>query len=149
MIEDADAIRDLLVETWHATYEALYGAQKVTEITDLWHAVAVLRRQIKDSTLRCLVAEHGGILLGHALARPLDAGAWELARLYVAPTWQGQGHGDRLLEAATLGASSVRLSVERLNDRAVRFYTNRGFVAIEAIIEDDCEILIMERGGGG
>ena len=149
VVAEVDAVRALLVETWRATYEPLYGAEKVLAITDRWHASAVLRRQIEDSAVRFLVAEIGGVILGHALARPLESGAWELARLYVAPTSQGQGHGVRLLEAATLGVSTVRLSVERLNDRAVGFYTNRGFVAFEAIIEDGCEILTMERGGAG
>lgn len=32
---DVPAIRALLVETWHDT-DAIYGAAKVTEITDDW-----------------------------------------------------------------------------------------------------------------
>ncbi len=40
---DLVAIRALLVETWHATYDAIYGAAKVTEITDEWHSIASLR----------------------------------------------------------------------------------------------------------
>ena len=33
----------LLVETWHATYDAIYGAERVTEITDDWHSIASLQ----------------------------------------------------------------------------------------------------------
>jgi hypothetical protein len=33
---DLAAVRDLLVETWHATYDSIYGAERVTEITDEW-----------------------------------------------------------------------------------------------------------------
>lgn len=40
---DLVAIRALLVETWHATYDAIYGAAKETEITDEWHSIASLR----------------------------------------------------------------------------------------------------------
>ena len=31
---DLDAMRALLVETWHATYDAIYGVDRVTAITD-------------------------------------------------------------------------------------------------------------------
>jgi len=31
---DLEAVRALLMETWHATYDGIYGAAKVTEITD-------------------------------------------------------------------------------------------------------------------
>ena len=32
--QDIKAIRALLIETWHATYDSIYGVEKVTEITD-------------------------------------------------------------------------------------------------------------------
>ena len=31
---DLAAVRALLVETWHATYDAIYGGKRVTEITN-------------------------------------------------------------------------------------------------------------------
>ena len=31
---DLAAVRELLVETWHATYDPIYGAERVTAITD-------------------------------------------------------------------------------------------------------------------
>ena len=34
---DIPAIRDLLVAAWHATYDSIFGSEKVTEITDSWH----------------------------------------------------------------------------------------------------------------
>jgi len=30
---DLKAVRDLLVETWHATYDPFYGVERVTAIT--------------------------------------------------------------------------------------------------------------------
>ncbi|TIV74013.1 MAG: GNAT family N-acetyltransferase, partial [Mesorhizobium sp.] len=40
---DLVAVRALLVETWHATYDAIYGAERVTAITDDWHSIASLK----------------------------------------------------------------------------------------------------------
>ena len=44
--DDLPAVRALLVETWHDTYDALLGAQRVTEITTDWHSIKNLRRQL-------------------------------------------------------------------------------------------------------
>ena len=39
---DLQAVRDLLVETWHATYDHIYGVERVAAITDDWHSIASL-----------------------------------------------------------------------------------------------------------
>jgi hypothetical protein len=39
---DLAEVRALLVETWHATYDAIYGDERVTEITDDWPSLASL-----------------------------------------------------------------------------------------------------------
>ena len=40
---DLETIKALLVETWHATYDAIYGVERVNEITTEWHSVAALK----------------------------------------------------------------------------------------------------------
>ncbi len=54
---DLAAVRALLVETWHATYDAIYGAAKVTEITDQWHSIASLRTRLTRPNSEFLVAD--------------------------------------------------------------------------------------------
>jgi hypothetical protein len=39
---DIPAVRDVLVATWHATYDPILGVQKFTEITNSWHSPANL-----------------------------------------------------------------------------------------------------------
>ena len=43
---DLAKVSALLGETWHATYDALYGADKVSEITARWHSVPALKARI-------------------------------------------------------------------------------------------------------
>ncbi|TIU66551.1 MAG: GNAT family N-acetyltransferase, partial [Mesorhizobium sp.] len=43
---DLVAVRALLVETWHATYDAIYGAERVTAITDAWHSITSLKTRL-------------------------------------------------------------------------------------------------------
>ena len=39
---DLPAVRSLLVETWHDTYDGIYGWQRVAEITNAWHSLDAL-----------------------------------------------------------------------------------------------------------
>ena len=65
---DLEAVRALLVETWHDTYDPLLGVDKVTEITNSWHSIDALRPQLALPDCSFLVAEEGGRIVGHAFA---------------------------------------------------------------------------------
>ena len=63
---DLDAVRALLVDTWHATYDGIYGAERVNEITDDWHSIASLRRCLTRPNSEFLVADDGEHIGGMA-----------------------------------------------------------------------------------
>ena len=132
---DLPAVRALLVETWHATYDNLYGAKRVTEITDDWHSLANLAVQLGREGAVFLVAVTEGGIDGTSLARATGKGPVMLDRLYVRPAAQGQGIGQKLL-AATLArfpsGSTIRLEVEPQNLAAIRFYEFQGFVTVSS-----------------
>jgi ribosomal protein S18 acetylase RimI-like enzyme len=129
---DLDAIRALLVETWHATYDAIYGAEKVTEITDEWHSIAALQRRLIRPNADFLVADDGERLGGVAYAEAApDGKSVMLRQLYVSPHFQGRGIGGMLLDEIIESfpdATTFRLEVEDANTRAVGFYQSQGFV---------------------
>lgn len=127
---DLPAVRELLVETWHATYDGIYGAADVTAITNRWHSLENLEKQLAAAECAFLVAESGNSLAGTAYARSTADGLVELARLYVRPVRQGNGIGLRLLVACASAfpvASRMRLEVEPGNAPAIAFYRRRGF----------------------
>lgn len=43
--DDIAKVRDLLVSTWHSTYDSLLDVEQVTDTTDRWHALDVLAEQ--------------------------------------------------------------------------------------------------------
>ena len=146
--DDAGATRRVLVETWHDTYDPLLGPMRVTEITGQWHAVEVLAKQISALDALFLVAEHKGLLIGHAFARELEPGVLFLSRLYVLPTWQRQGVGARLLGAVGErhpGAVLMCLNVNAKNSKGVAFYRRHGFVAVSEREEEGLRSLRMEK----
>ena len=129
---DLEAVRDLLVETWHATYDAIYGAERVTAITDDWHSLASLKRRLDQPNAEFLVADDGKELGGMAYAAAeADGKSVMLRQLYVRPKFQGRGIGGMLLDEIIESfpdATLFRLEVEEANARAIGFYASQGFV---------------------
>lgn len=79
------------------------------------------------------VAEAGGTVVGMIATSPLDAGAWEICRVYVLPDHHGGGLGHRLLDTAeahaiAAGAQRLVLWSDTRFDRAHRFYEKRSYV---------------------
>ncbi|TIS58264.1 GNAT family N-acetyltransferase [Mesorhizobium sp.] len=129
---DLAAIRALLVETWHATYDAIYGVERVTAITDDWHSIASLKARLTRPNSEFLVADDGKRIGGTAFAAATtDAKIIMLNQLYVHPACQRQGIGQALLEeveASFPEAQTLRVEVEEANTPAVAFYRSRGFL---------------------
>ncbi len=151
---DLPAIRDVLVETWHATYDGIYGAARVTEITNDWHSLGSLRAQLDKPDAEFVVADDGVAIAGMAFAGAgADGKTVTLSQLYVRPGRQGQGIGGLLLDEIIESfpdAERIRLEVEPANARAIAFYRTQGFVEIgriENFGKDQSGIpaLILER----
>ena len=129
---DLETIKALLAETWHATYDAIYGVERVNEITAEWHSLAALKAQVVKPNSEFLVADDGKQIAGMAFAAATsDAKLVMLHQLYVRPGNQGGGIGRMLLdevEQCFPEARTLRLEVEEANVQAIRFYTANGFV---------------------
>ncbi|MDX3929017.1 MAG: GNAT family N-acetyltransferase [Shinella sp.] len=132
---DLAKVGALLAETWHATYDALYGAEKVGELTAMWHSVPALKARLERRDAEFLVADDGKELAGMAYAamakdRPKTV---VLHQLYVSPKHQRQGIGRDLfaeLESCFPDAEVMRLEVEPRNLGAIAFYEAHGFVKV-------------------
>ncbi|MGB3387520.1 MAG: GNAT family N-acetyltransferase [Pseudaminobacter sp.] len=132
---DLAAIRELLVATWHATYDDIYGRERVVEITNDWHSIASLKARLQRPNSEFLVADDGNRIGGMAFAAATtDQKTVVLQQLYVHPEHQHAGIGQMLLreiEDCFPDAQLVRLEVEAGNERALAFYRKSGFVQCE------------------
>jgi len=129
---DLKAVRDLLVETWHATYDTIYGPERVTGITDDWHSLPALKRKLEQPNAEFLVADDGKRIGGMAFAAAADAMGTSVMvhQLYVQPAFQGRGIGGMLLDEIIESfpdATVFRLEVEEANEKAIGFYRSQGF----------------------
>lgn len=136
---DIAAVRAVLVETWHDTYDALIGANKVREITDSWHSAENLARQLDLPDCAFWVAEADSAVVGHVFANAQKPPVLTISRLYVLPARQRQGIGKRLLDeviARYPAVEIVRLVVEAENAKGLAFYEREGFRSVgEAVVE--------------
>ncbi|WP_337270854.1 GNAT family N-acetyltransferase [Oryzifoliimicrobium ureilyticus] len=148
---DVEAIRRVLRETWHATYDAIYGPQKVQALTSVWHQASAIRRSIESKSGEFLVADDGRRLGGVAYAAMSEKMAKTaiLHQLYVLPSCQRQGIGRDLfaeLESCFPDAEIMRLEVAEQNAAAVSFYLTHGFTEVDRVKDADlAELLIMEK----
>lgn len=129
---DLPRVAALLSRSWHATYDALYGAERVAEITASWHSVDALKRRLARPDSEFVVADDGGRIGGMAYAAmdKDESDVVHLHQLYVEPDLIGQGIGRDLfaeVETCFPAAKRMRLEVEPKNERAMRFYAGLGF----------------------
>src|SRR5262245_3694452 len=128
--DDLDAVRDMLVATWHATYDEVYGAERVNAITGRYHSLDALRKQLAKPYSEFIIADDGADILGMAYASQKDHRMSILNQLYVHPERQKRGVGSLLLaevESAFPGVFAMQLEVIEANQKAIRFYESRGY----------------------
>ena len=143
--EDLTVISAMLTETWHDTYDSIYGHDKVTELTTAWHSVDSLKQRLTKPRSEFIVTDDGAEISGMAYVSQVDNETAMLHQLYVRPPQQGQGLGEKLLieaEACFPDVRKIRLEVEEANNRAIKFYQNNGFKQVDTT--PDCGV----RGSG-
>lgn len=153
---DLKKVRDLLGETWRATYADRYGAEKVATFHDTRHSLSALKVYLDQPSGEFLVADNGSEIAGMAYAAPAKdmAKTINLYMLYVHPEHQRQGIGRDLfaeVESCFPDAEIMRLDVDQDNAGAIAFYAAHGFEEVGRIQADgdDAEpglpALILEK----
>lgn len=152
---DLEAVSVLLKDTWHATYDPIYGVERVAEITKRWHNVETLKGNLNNGDGVFLVAERDGLMLGTAFARrDSEQAVIRCDRIYVHPDAQGSGVGYGLLGELIVRAGPAEricLEVDPSNSRAIAFYERAGFKDTGQLgtdcggTGDNIEHIIMER----
>jgi ribosomal protein S18 acetylase RimI-like enzyme len=147
--DDLEALRVLLRETWHATYDEFYGPEEVERLTAGWHSIKAMEQRLRRPEGSFLVAERQGLVVGMAFAAEEEPNTLFLHQLYVLPDEQRRGVGTALLSAlpeAFPNADRMRLDVEVANRNAVQFYERRGFAALGLEAETTVpKMMRMER----
>ncbi len=139
--EHLPAIAALAGVIWRAVYPGIISSEQIEYMLARMYAVEELERQVAQGTvfLRLLSNwELIGFASHSSTASPTER---KLDKLYLHPDHQRRGHGSRLLnhvmdEARALGCTSLMLTVNKRNTKAIAAYEKNGFVIRESIVAD-------------
>ena len=152
MEKDLPKVRDILIETWHMTYDEIYGEETVAQISKQHHSIEKLTAQHNRPNSEFLVADNGEIIGGMAYATQEEKRI-RLHQLYVLPQFHGGKTGLHLLieiENSFMDAEVISLEVDERNLKAVKFYEKYGFKQTGSIQDcggfgEDIPAIIMEK----
>ena len=130
-LDDAGPIARLDVETWQATYAGILGTPYLAGLAPARREIGwanVIRREPRD--VRVAIDSNGGIVgFGSCGAARGEPGfSSEIFTLYVAPDWQNQGIGRRLLLAMfahLVGQGHKSAVIWVLRENPARFFYQR------------------------
>ncbi|MBG6218155.1 ribosomal protein S18 acetylase RimI-like enzyme [Arthrobacter sp. CAN_A6] len=137
---------EIHLAAWRATYRSVMTDDYLDGM-DAERAATAWRRSIltpPEGTVH-LVAEDDDEVVGFAILGPgtgdSEPGTGQLYAINLHPAWWAKGIGSVLFAAAEhelidLGYERAFLWVEKNNDRAITFYSNRGWLNDGATLED-------------
>ncbi len=129
--DDVEGIRALLIETWHAAYDAILGFDEVENKCRYLFSPDAIRYHIVPMRMsRFYVAHAGGRLAGISQCEISLFGHVTIYMLYIRPEHQRHGRGLELLTYSAGSfpwARSLRLEVLEPNLGAISFYERHGF----------------------
>ncbi len=134
---DIPTIRNIAMATWPVAYSGIISANQIAYMLNMMYAETVLLQQMESGEQEFIIAYQNNIPIaftgfGMVKKEPLT---YKLHKLYVLPTIQKTGAGQKLLQeveaiAKAAGAVQLILNVNRANN-AADFYKHKGFTVLE------------------
>ncbi len=136
---DIPIIRNIAMATWPIAYCGIISANQIAYMLHIMYAQNVLLQQIESGEQAFIIAYQNKIPIaftGFGMVKK-ESLTFKLHKLYVLPTIQKNGAGQRLLQevvtiAKAAGAVQLILNVNRANN-AVAFYKHKGFTVLENV----------------
>jgi len=140
---DIPLLRELAEQTWRASYDGIISPEQMDFMLGWMYSAEQIAQELRDGVV-WEIAELAEAPVAF-LSLTLEGDEAKLNKLYVLPEQQGRGIGAELLRhietlAASRGARSIWLQVNKRNERARRVYERAGYIVERASV--------FEIGGG-
>lgn len=137
---DAALIRRLAERIWRDSYAAMLSAAQIDYMLAWMYDPATLAAEMEAGVIWELAA-FDATPIGYLSLTIHDRGMAELNKLYLLPLHQGQGLGQAMLgRVQAIGrarrCTTLRLRVNKTNERALRAYRRAGFHIVDALVAD-------------
>lgn len=141
-VTDIPLIRELTFQVWPQTYTPIVGETQVAYMLERFYAADALKEQMETLGHHFIICLKDGQPAGFASWATAEPKVCKLHKLYVLPAMQGYGIGRHMITAilsaaASAGASSLKLNVNRYNTGAITFYEKAGFLLLK---DEDIDI---------
>ena len=129
--QDIPTIIALAEATWEPTYRFIISKEQLEYMYRVIYTPASVRRQMREQHHAFLLAYVEGQPSGFASYSEKPEGVYHLNKIYVLPSHQSKGLGQRLIQAVETavrqaGGRTLELNVNRHNP-AISFYERQGF----------------------
>lgn len=132
--KDITVIHNLAEEIWKAYYPAIISITQVDYMLDLMYSENALRKQLEDGHIFYLAFEQE-IPVGYFSYTEKEKGKYFLNKFYIKTNLHRSGTGSQmfnfLLQLLPTG-HDLRLTVNRMNYKAINFYFKNGFIIEDA-----------------
>ena len=134
-------VAELADEIWHECFVDIISAGQIDYMVEKFQSLDAMIRQVEEQSYTYLAVYDGDDLCGYIAVKSEEDDRFFLSKLYLRADKRGQGIASAMLarvfdEARTAGKSSVYLTVNKHNDRAIAVYKKTGFVITDEVVTD-------------
>ncbi len=138
--QEYEQLAEMIASLWHSAYDTLLGGAQVEYMTQKFQSAAAIREQIMHENYIYFYILSGEEKIGYCAVETEEDRLF-LSKLYLKKEERGKGIGQKALAgvadmARRLGLSSVYLTVNKGNARAIAAYEKFGFVRTDSIVTD-------------
>ncbi len=139
---DIPLIQRLSRTIWQEHYPGIISPAQIEYMLEKMYSSAILRSEMENEGYRYVLVSDQDEPIGYLAFRHDDKTASILlSKIYLLPLYHEEGIGRQMLQyvkndAATLGAKTIQLFVNKNNTKAIRAYERFGFEKAEAIVKD-------------
>ena len=134
-------VAELADEIWHECFVDIISEGQIDYMVEKFQSLDAMIRQIEEQSYSYFAVYDGDDLCGYIAVKPEQDDRFFLSKLYLRADKRGQGIVFAMLarvfdEARRAGKSSVYLTVNKHNDRAIAVYKRTGFVITDEVVTD-------------
>ena len=135
------SVAELADKIWHECFVGIISAGQIDYMVEKFQSLDAMIRQVEEQGYTYLAVYDGDDLCGYIAVKHEQDDRFFLSKLYLRADKRGQGIASAMLarvfdEARAAGKSSVYLTVNKHNDRAIAVYKKTGFVVTDEVVTD-------------
>jgi len=125
---------------WHEAYRGIISREQIAYMIERFQSVRAITEQVALEGYRYFLLEDEGRAVGYCGVQMRD-GELFLSKVYLLAEARGRGFFPQLVERLTGlcrdgGARTIRLTVNRRNERAIAAYRRAGFREVRTQVTD-------------